>query len=124
MLSKPRLSRRGRTHNSWSVKAFKLLATVLRARRGLGLSPPVGERPRRMTQGGTIPRSVLMGGGPDPLRALREEIAERLNSSWKIVRLRLLPIGVEHGRLMGIGLTCVKLYNELNYEKRQAFLQG
>jgi putative transposase len=25
---------------------------------------------------------------------------------------------------MGIGLTCVRLYNELNYEKRQAFFKG
>jgi putative transposase len=35
-----------------------------------------------------------------------------------------LPTGVEHGSLMGIGLTCVRLYNELNYEKRQAFFKG
>ncbi len=88
------------------------------------MSPPVGGRPRRMTQGGTIPRSVPTGGGPDPLRALREEIAERLNSNWRIVRLRLLPIEVEHESLMGIGLTCVKLYKELNYEKRRAFFKG
>jgi putative transposase len=93
-------------------------------RRGLGLSPPVGEVLRRMTQGGTIPRTVSTGGDPDPLRALREEIEERLNSNWRIVRLRLLPTEVEHGSLMGIGLTCVRLYNELNYEKRQAFFKG
>ena len=47
-----------------------------------------------------------------------------MNSNWRIVRLRLLPTGVEHGSLMGIGLTCVRLYNELNYEKRQAFFKG
>jgi putative transposase len=35
-----------------------------------------------------------------------------------------LPTEVEHGSLMGIGLTCVRLYNELNYEKRQAFFKG
>jgi hypothetical protein len=93
-------------------------------RRGLGLAPPVGEVLRRMTQGGTIPRTVPAGGDPDPLRALREEIAERLNSNWRDVRLRLLPTEVGHGSLMGIGLTCVRLYNELNYEKRQVFLQG
>jgi hypothetical protein len=53
-----------------------------------------------MTQGGTIPRFVPTSGDPDPLWALREEIAERLNSNWRDVRLRLLPIEVEHGRLM------------------------
>jgi hypothetical protein len=25
---------------------------------------------------------------------------------------------------MGIGLTCARLFNELNYEKRQAFFKG
>jgi len=88
------------------------------------LAPPVGEVLGRMTQGGTIPRIVLTDGDPDPLKALKEEIAERLNSNWRDVRLRLLPIEVEHESLMGIGLTCVKLYNELNYEKRQAFFKG
>jgi len=87
------------------------------------VAPSVGEVLGRMTQGGTIPRFVLTDGDPDPLQALREEIAERLNSNWRDVRLRLLPTGVEHGSLMGIGLTCVRLYNELNYEKR-GILQG
>ena len=35
-----------------------------------------------------------------------------------------MPTEVEHGSLMGIGLTCVRLYNELNYERRQAFFKG
>jgi len=81
------------------------------------LAPPVGGVLGGMTQGGTIPRFVPVGGDPDPLRALREEIAERLSSNWRVVRLRLLPIGVEHGRLMGIGLTCVRLYNVLNMRR-------
>jgi len=88
------------------------------------LAPPVGECAGRMTQGGTIPRIVLTDGDPDPLQSLREEIKRRMNSNWRIVRLRLLPTEVEHGSLMGIGLTCVRLYNELNYEKRQAFFKG
>jgi len=50
---------------------------------------------------------VLTDGDPDPLQALREEIVERLNSNWRDVRLRLLPTEVEHGSLMGIGLTCL-----------------
>jgi hypothetical protein len=41
----------------------------------------VGEVLRRMTQGGTIPRFVLTDGDPDPLQALREEIAERLSEN-------------------------------------------
>ncbi|MFZ8795205.1 MAG: hypothetical protein ACO2O2_15180 [Acidilobaceae archaeon] len=87
------------------------------------MSPPVGEVLGGMTQGGTIPRFVLTGGAPDPLQSLREEIERRMNSNWRIVRLRLLSTEVEHGSLMGIGLTCVRLYNELNYEKRQAFFK-
>lgn len=88
------------------------------------MSPPVGEVLGRMTQGGTIPRFVLTDGDPDPLQALKKEIEERLSSNWRDVKLRLLSTEVEHGSLMGIGLTCVKLYNELNYEKRQAYFKG
>jgi putative transposase len=84
----------------------------------------VGECAGRMTQGGTTPRSLLADGRPDPLQALREEIAERLKKNHRTVRLRLLPSESEHEDLMGIGLTCVKLFNELNYEKRQAFIKG
>jgi putative transposase len=74
-----------------------------------------------MTQGGTTPRSLPTDGHPNPLQALREEIAKRLKKNRRTVRLRLLPSESEHKDLMGIGLTCVKLSNELNYEKRQAF---
>jgi putative transposase len=77
-----------------------------------------------MTQGGTIPRIVPAGGDPDPLQSLREGIEKRLNDNHRAVRLRLLPTEDEHESLMGIGLTCVRLYNELNYEKRQAFFKG
>jgi putative transposase len=77
-----------------------------------------------MTQGGTIPRSLPADGRPNPLQALREEIEERLSDNWRDVRLRLLPSKGEHKDLMGIGLTCVRLFNELNYEKRQAFFKG
>jgi putative transposase len=84
----------------------------------------VGECAGRMTQGGTTPRSLPTDGHPNPLQALREEIAERLKKNHRTVRLRLLPSESEHVGLMGIGLTCVKLFNELNYEKRQAFIKG
>jgi len=73
-----------------------------------------------MTQGRTIPRSLPTDGR----QALREEIEERLSDNWRDVRLRLLPTENEHESLMGIGLTCARLFNELNYEKRQAFFKG
>ena len=63
------------------------------------MAPPVGEVLGGMTQGGTIPRFVLTDGDPDPLQALKKEIAERLNSNWRDVRLRLLPTEVEHERI-------------------------
>jgi len=69
-------------------------------------------------------RSLPADGHPDPLQALREEIEERLSDNWRDVRLRLLPTESEHESLMGIGLTCARLFNELNYEKRQAFFKG
>jgi putative transposase len=84
----------------------------------------VGGCAGRMTQGRTIPRSLPTDGRPDPLQALREEIEERLSDNWRDVRLRLLPTENEHESLMGIGLTCARLFNELNYEKRQAFFKG
>jgi putative transposase len=62
-----------------------------------------------------------MDGHPNPLQALREEIEERLKKNCRTVRLRLLLSESGHRGLMGIGLTCARLFNELNYEKRQAF---
>jgi transposase len=65
-----------------------------------------------------------MDGHPNPLQALREEIEERLKKNLRTARLRMLPSESEHRDLMGIGLTCARLFNELNYEKRQAFFKG
>jgi hypothetical protein len=59
-----------------------------------------------------------------PLQALREEIEERFKKNRRTVRLRLLPTENEHKNLMDIGLTCARLFNELNYEKRQALFKG
>jgi putative transposase len=73
-----------------------------------------------MTQGGTTP-IITHGWAPNPLQALREEIEERLKKNLRTVRLRLLLSESGHRDLMGIGLTCARLWNELNYEKRQAF---
>jgi putative transposase len=67
---------------------------------------------------------ITRGWASRPLQALREEIEERLSESRRTVRLRLLPSESEHKDLMGIGSTCARLFNELNYEKRQAFFKG
>jgi hypothetical protein len=91
--------------------------------RGWGC-PSVGKVLKRMTQGGTTPRSLPTDGHPNPFQALREEIVERLSENRRTVRLRLLPTENEHESLMGIGLTCARLFNELNYEKRHAFFKG
>jgi len=80
------------------------------------MSPSVDERARRLTQGGTIPRSVPMDGYPDLLQALKKEIGERLSDNWRDARLRLLATESEHEGLMSIGLTCARLWNELNHE--------
>jgi hypothetical protein len=45
-------------------------------------------------------------------------IEEKLSESWGAVRLRLLMSEGGHERLMGIGLMCAKLFNELKYEER------
>jgi hypothetical protein len=116
-LSKPRLPRRGRALDRYAC----ILLVVVCC--GIGASS-VSERDGKMTQEGTIPRSLLTDGHPDPLQALKEEIEERLSENWRTVRLRLLPSEGEHKDLMGIGLTCTRLFNELNYEKRQAFFKG
>jgi putative transposase len=84
----------------------------------------VGECAGRMTQGGSTPRSLPTDGHPNLLQALREEIEERLKKNCGTVRLRLLPSESGHRDLMGIGLTCARLFYELNYEKRQAFFKG
>jgi putative transposase len=86
--------------------------------------PSVGKVFKRMTQGGTTPRSLPADGHPNPLQALREEIVERLSENRRTARLRLLPSESGHRDLMGIGLTCARLFNELNYEKRHAFFKG
>jgi hypothetical protein len=74
---------------------------------------------------GTTPRSLLMDERPNPLQALREEIEERLKKNHRTVRLRLLPSESKYKDLMGIGLTCARLFNELNYEKsRHSSMEG
>jgi putative transposase len=56
-----------------------------------------------------------------PLEVFRELIERRKRSNKRIVGLRLFPNRYEEETLFDIGLTCARLWNELNYEKRQAF---
>jgi hypothetical protein len=57
-----------------------------------------------------------MDGYPDLLQALKKEIGERLSHNWRDARLRLLATKSEHEGLMSIGLTCARLWNELNHK--------
>jgi transposase len=75
------------------------------------------------SRGGDSP-IITHGWAFQPLQALREEIEERLKKNLRTARLRMLPSESEHRDLMGIGLTCARLFNELNYGKRQAFFKG
>jgi hypothetical protein len=61
---------------------------------------------------------------PDPLRAFRKEIERRKRSNKRIVRLRLFPNRYEQETLFDIGSSCARLWNELSYEKRNAFFNG
>jgi hypothetical protein len=87
------------------------------------VSPSVGERAERITQERLFPDLYPWIGTSRPLQALREEIEERLSKNWRDVRLRLLPSESKHKSLAGIGLTCARLFNKLNYEKKQAFFK-
>jgi len=75
----------------------------------------------RMSGGGN-PRDVS-ARDPDPLQSFRELVEKRKKSSKRTVRLRLLPEKHEEEMLFNIGLVSVRLWNELNYEKRQLFFK-
>ena len=82
----------------------------------------MADRKFRMSSGGN-PRGVS-ARDPDPLQFFRELIEKRKKSSKRTVRLRLLPEKHEEEILFDIGLTSVRLWNELNYEKRQLFFKN
>jgi putative transposase len=73
--------------------------------------------------GGGNPRGVS-ARDPDPLKSFRELVEKRKKSSKRTVRLRLLPEKHEEEILFNISLTAVRLWNELNYEKRQLFFKN
>jgi putative transposase len=75
-----------------------------------------------MSSGGN-PRGVSAEGS-DPLQSFRELIEKRKKSSKRTVRLRLLPEEHEEEMLFNIGLASVRLWNELNYEKRKLFFKN
>jgi putative transposase len=79
----------------------------------------VGKYAGRMSGGGNL-RGVPARDS-DPLEAFRKEIERRKKSNKRTVRLRLFPNRYEQETLFDIGLACARLWNELNYEKRQAF---
>ncbi len=59
-----------------------------------------------------------------PLESFRELIERRKRSNKRIVRLRPFPNRYEQETLFDIGSACARLWNELNYEKRNAFFNG
>jgi putative transposase len=61
---------------------------------------------------------------PTPLEAFRELIERRKRSNKRTVRLRLFPNRYKEETLFDMGLACARLWNELNYEKRNAFFDG
>jgi len=81
----------------------------------------LADRKFRMSSGGN-PRGVSVEGS-DPLDAFKKIVEKRKKSSKRTVRLRLLPEKHEEEMLFNIGLTSVRLWNELNYEKRRLFFK-
>jgi putative transposase len=75
-----------------------------------------------MSSGGN-PRGVS-ARDPDPLEAFKKIVEKRKKSNKRAVRLRLLPEEHEEEMLFNIGLASVRLWNELNYEKRQLFFKN
>jgi putative transposase len=57
----------------------------------------------------------------DPLQAFRKEIEKRRESKRRTNRVALFPNRYEEETLFDIGLACTRLWNELSYEKRNAF---
>jgi len=82
----------------------------------------LADRKFRMSSGGN-PRGVSAEGS-DPLQSFREFVEKRKKSNKRVVRLRLFPEKHEEEMLFNIGLTSVRLWNELNYEKRQLFFKN
>jgi len=60
----------------------------------------------------------------DPLQAFRKEIEKRKRSRRRTNRVALFPNRYEEETLFDIGLACARLWNELNYEKMNAFFNG
>jgi putative transposase len=82
----------------------------------------VGKSISRMSGGGN-PRGVPARDS-DPLEAFRKEIEKRRKSRRRTNRVALFPNRYEEETLFDIGLACARLWNELNYEKRNAFFNG
>ncbi|MDT7889921.1 MAG: hypothetical protein RQ885_13235 [Desulfurococcales archaeon] len=61
---------------------------------------------------------------PDPLEAFKKQIERRKRGRRRTNRVVLFPNKYEDEVLFDIGLACAMLWNELNYEKKQAFFKG
>jgi putative transposase len=65
---------------------------------------------------------ALLPAKTQSLKAFRKLVEKR--SRWRTNRVALFPNRYEEEVLFDIGLACARLWNELNYEKRQAFFNG
>ena len=82
----------------------------------------MGKYAGKMSSGGN-PRGAPTRDS-DPLEAFRKEIEKGRKSRRRTNRVALFPNRYEEETLFDIGLACAGLWNELNYEKRNAFFKG
>ncbi|MDT7890439.1 MAG: hypothetical protein RQ885_15870 [Desulfurococcales archaeon] len=61
---------------------------------------------------------ALLPAKTQSLKAFRKLVEKR--SRWRTNRVALFPNRYEEEVLFDIGLACARLWNEINYEKRQA----
>ncbi|MGC8975363.1 MAG: RNA-guided endonuclease TnpB family protein, partial [Thermoprotei archaeon] len=64
----------------------------------------------------------MRGGGR--LSSAIPAVSEASFSNVRTNVVRLLPNGSQHRRLLRLADICAKLYNELNYERRQQFFSS
>ncbi|MEM1611271.1 MAG: transposase [Sulfolobales archaeon] len=68
-------------------------------------------------------QSTGMRGGGRPTPAI-PAISEAPSSNIRMNVVCLMPNGYQHRRLLWLAYVCARLYNEVNYERRQQFFNG
>ncbi|MEM4970093.1 MAG: hypothetical protein QXE01_02445, partial [Sulfolobales archaeon] len=70
-----------------------------------------------------VGQSTRMRGGGRLSPAI-PTISEAPSSNVRTNVIRLLPSGSQHRKLLKLADVCARLYNELNYERRQQFFRN